>query len=38
MTKISNQTSYVPDTDINNEDYFIGTDADNSLKTVNFKV
>ena len=38
MTKISNKTAYIPDTEINNEDYFIGTDADNSLATVNFKI
>ena len=38
MTKISNQRAYIPDTDISNEDYYIGTDADNSLKTVNFKI
>ena len=38
MTKISNQRAYIPDTEISNEDYYIGTDFDNSLATVNFKV
>lgn len=38
MTKISNQVVYIPDTEINGLDYFIGTDYDNAKKTVNFRV
>jgi len=38
MTKISNQRAYIPDEEINGLDYFVGTDFDNFLKTVNFRV
>lgn len=38
MTKISNQRAYIPDEEINGLDYLPGTDFDQALKTVNFRV
>lgn len=38
MTKISNQVVYVPDEEISNFDYLIGTDFDDAKKTANFRV
>ena len=38
MTKISNQRAYIPDEEINGLDYLPGTDFDQSLRTVNFRV
>ena len=38
MTKISNQRAYIPDEEISSQDYFVGTDFDIFLKTVNFRV
>lgn len=38
MTKISNQRAYIPDDEINGLDYLPGTDFDQGLKTVNFRV
>lgn len=38
MTKISNQRAYIPDEEISGLDYLPGTDFDQALKTVNFRV
>ena len=38
MSKISNKIAFVPDTEINGQDYLVGTDIDNALRTASFRI
>ncbi len=38
MSKISNKIAFVPDTEINGEDYLVGTDIDKALRTASFRI